>query len=154
MNSILDHNQLSSLAVTWSDVSWLGQFIDSSRISAGFPSPAEDHAVERLDLLKYLVQHPQATFFMRVSGRSMEGFGIFDRDIVVIDKALGPTSGDIVVAMLDNDFTLKQLQMRAGQMRLLTGNPTYPTITPKNGQEVTIWGVVTACIKVFARGRR
>jgi DNA polymerase V len=125
----------------------------SARVAAGFPSPAQDHQVDRLDLFSYLVKHPQATFFMRVSGRSMEGFGIFDQDVVVIDRALQAKSGDIVVAELDGDFTIKQMIVRLGQVRLQAGNPTYPTIVAKGEQQLSIWGVVTGCVKVFGRGR-
>lgn len=118
------------------------------RIQAGFPSPAEDHGGKRIDVLEHLVKHPQATFQLQVRGESMREAGIFDGDVVLVDKAIRPRSGQIVVAVVDGDFTIKRLWQRAGRMKLLAANPTFPDITPKDGQEILIWGVVVASITV------
>ena len=120
-----------------------------TRICAGFPSPAEDLGAERIDLSKVLITHPQATFLQRVSGHSMRDAGIFDNDILVIDRAIKPRHKMIVVAVVDGEFTVKQLQQRAGRIKLKAANPTYADITPKDGQTIEIWGVVTSTIKQF-----
>ena len=118
----------------------------TARVAAGFASPAEDHQVERIDLMKQLVRHPQATFFVRVRGDSMQGAGILDGSVVLVDKAIRPQHGHIVVAVIDGDFTCKRLYLRGGRMRLKPENPTYPDIVPREGQQVEVWGVVVAHI--------
>lgn len=118
-------------------------------IRAGFPSPAADFAQERVDLIKQLIVHPQATFLMRVRGESMREFGIFDNDVVIVDRAVVPRHLHIVVAVVDGDFTCKQLYQIHGRIKLRAGNPTYPDIVPKEGQTIEVWGVVTAAIKTF-----
>ena len=118
-------------------------------VAAGFPSPAEDHAVQRLDLMAQLIKHPQATFLLRVRGESMKDAGIFDNDVVLVDRAITPRSGHIVIAMLDGEFVCKTLWQRAGRIKLKAANATYPDILPAEGQTVEIWGVVVAAIKQF-----
>src|SRR5438093_6039625 len=118
-------------------------------VRAGFPSPAEDFAVRRIDLTEILVTHPQATFLLKVSGFSMIEEGIYDGDTLVVDKAIKPRHGHIVVAVLDGEFTVKKLYQRGGRIKLQAGNPTFPDIIPSDGQIIEIWGVVTSCIKQF-----
>ncbi len=120
-----------------------------TNVQAGFPSPAEDFAVNRLDLTEILVRHPQATFVLRVAGASMRDMGIDDGDLLVVDRALKAVHGHNVVAVVDGEFTVKQLHQRAGRMKLKAANPTYPDIVPKDGQTIEVWGVVTSCIKRF-----
>ena len=122
----------------------------ANQVKAGFPSPAEDLGAERLDLASLLVPNPQATFFMRASGVSMLNCGINDQDILVVNKSKRPRHGQIVIAVVDGEFTVKELYQRAGRMKLKSANPTYPDITPREGQTIEVWGVVTACIKQFA----
>ena len=117
-----------------------------AKVAAGFASPAEDHQVDRIDLMRQLVRHPQATFFVRVQGDSMQGAGILDGSVVLVDKAIKPLHGHIVVAVVDGDFTCKRLFSRGGRMRLKAENPTYPDIVPREGQLVEVWGVVVAHI--------
>lgn len=119
------------------------------RIPTGFPSPAEDHLVQRCDLVDLLSTHPQATYFMRVRGDSMIGVGIRDNDIVAVNRALQPKHGNIVVANVDNEFTCKTLFQRNGRVRLVAANPAYPDIRPKEGQTIEVWGVVTAALTLF-----
>ena len=119
------------------------------KVCAGFPSPAEDFAVKRIDLTQELVTHPQATFLLRVSGESMRDAGIFDGDMLVVNKALKPRHGQVVVAVVDGEFTVKYLYQRAGRVKLRAANATYPDITPRDGQTLEVWGVVTASIKRF-----
>lgn len=123
--------------------------LPAAPVRCGFPSPAEDFQVQRLDLSELLVRHPQATFFLRAAGRSMVDAGIDDGDLLLVDRALRPANGQVVVAVVDGDFTVKRLQLRAGRVRLRAANATFPDIVPREGQTVEVWGVVTACIKRF-----
>lgn len=118
-------------------------------VPAGFPSPAEDVAVRRCDLVELLGVHPQATFYMRVAGHSMVDAGIHDQDIIVIDRAIEARHGHIVVAVVDNEFTCKRLHKRNGRIRLESANQTFPDIRPREGQTLEIWGVVTASLTLF-----
>jgi DNA polymerase V len=95
------------------------------------------------------VTHPQATFLLRVSGESMRDAGIFDGDMLVVNKAIKPRHGHVVVAVVDGEFTVKHLYQRAGRVKLKAANVTFPDITPKDGQTLEVWGVVTASIKRF-----
>ena len=118
-------------------------------VCAGFPSPAEDLGAQRIDLTALLVTHTQATYFLKASGHSMVEAGIFDGDIMVVDKAIKPRHGHIVVAVVDGDFTVKRLYQHAGRVKLRAANVTFPEIVPKEGQTIEVWGVVTATIKRF-----
>ena len=120
-----------------------------NRVCAGFPSPAEDLGAQRIDLTQMLIVHAQATYFLRASGQSMIESGIFDNDILVVDRAIKPRHNHIVVAVVDGDFTVKRLYQRAGRIKLKAANPTYPDIVPKEGQTIEVWGVVTSSIKQF-----
>lgn len=120
-------------------------------VQAGFPSPAADFGETRIDLVAELITHPQATYVVRVRGMSMIEAGIDDNDILVVNRALKPVSGHIVVAVVDGDLTVKYLHVRAGRMKLKAANPTFPEISFKDGQTVEVWGVVTSCIKQFVR---
>jgi DNA polymerase V len=118
-------------------------------VRAGFPSPADDFAVKRNDLNDLLITHPAATFFWRVRGISMLGAGIADGDILIVNRALNPVHGDIVVAEIDNDFTVKYLHRRAGRIKLVAADPTFPDILLRDGQTLSICGVVTGAVKKF-----
>ena len=120
------------------------------RVQAGFPSPAEDFSVKRIDLNEVLITHPQATFLLRVSGESMKDAGIFDGDVLVIDRAIKARHGHIVVAVVDGEFTVKYLYQRGARIKLRAANVTYPDLTLKEGQMLEVWGVVTASIKRFS----
>lgn len=116
------------------------------KIAAGFPSPADDYIESRLDLNQLLVKNAPATFFLRVKGESMIGAGIFDGDILVVDRSIKPQHGAIVVAALDGELTVKRLSQASGKTALLPENPEFPPIHLKEGQELQIWGVVTNTI--------
>lgn len=116
-------------------------------VQAGFPSPAEDFAARRIDLTEQLVTHPQATFMLRARGVSMVDAGIGDGDMLVVDRAIKPRHGHVVVAVVDGEFTVKTLFDRAGRVKLRAANVTYPDIVPSDGQTIEIWGVVTWCLK-------
>lgn len=116
------------------------------RIAAGFPSPADDYIEDRLDLNQLLVQNKAATFFLRVKGDSMIGAGIHDGDIIVVDRSIAPADRAIVVAVIDGELTVKRIIQRNGSTELHAENPKYPPIQFKEGQELTLFGVVTSSI--------
>jgi DNA polymerase V len=117
----------------------------SSRVPAGFPSPADDFIESSLDLNEHLITHPSATFFCRVSGDSMIGLGIFNGDLLVIDRALEPKHHDVVLAAVDGELTCKLLDKDNRQ--LLAANKHYPAIAIRDEMELIIEGVVTHSIK-------
>ena len=119
---------------------------------AGFPSPAEDFAVKRIDLTQELVTHPQATFLLRVSGDSMHEAGIFDGDMLVVSRARPAVDGDIVIAALDGDAFVKRLAQRDGRTLLCSENPRFAARPVQDGDELLIWGVVVASIRRHAHG--
>jgi len=114
-----------------------------SPIKAGFPNPAEEAGGFALDLNDYLVKHPVSTYYLRVEGDSMTGAGITSGDIVVVDKSLEARSGDIVVAAVDGDFTLKRLKKSGGQAWLVAEHPGYAPIALHEATDAALWGVVT-----------
>ena len=122
--------------------------LGDSMIPAGFPSPADD-CYESLDIVSHIVRHPAATFFMRVAGDSMTGAGIFDGDLVIVDRSIEAQSGDIVVAILDGEFTIKRFQRNGSTIELVPENPKYRKIVLNEGMELEIWGVVTGTYKSF-----
>lgn len=117
----------------------------SNKVSAGFPSPADDHLEMKLDLNTYLIKHPSSTFFVRVSGDSMINAGIQSGDMLIVDKGIEPCDGKIVIAALDGELTVKRLYKRNGVLQLLAENEKYKPIHIK-GQDMVIWGVVTHVI--------
>jgi DNA polymerase V len=122
----------------------------SYKIPAGFRSPAEDHIELSLDLNEYCIQHPAATFMVRVSGHCMTGVGIYDNDILIVDRSLEAVPGKVVIAVVDGELTVKQLlQDKEGQMMLCPANPDYSPIALDPNSEVTIWGVVAHVIRSF-----
>lgn len=120
-----------------------------SGASCGFPSPAEQYASTPLDLNTLLVKNPEATFFVRAEGNSMTGAGIQNGDILVVDRSLEPASGSIVIACIDNEFTVKYLRQDQRGTVLEPANPEYPELILVPGMELRIFGVVTGCIHQF-----
>ena len=117
-----------------------------STVSAGFPSPAEDYEEVRLDLNQHLIQHPSATFYVRVRGHSMRDADINDGDLLVVDRALRPKDGDIAVCIVDNEFTVKQLATQNNRIYLRPANPAYQPLCITEQHDFRIWGVVTYVI--------
>lgn len=115
-------------------------------ISAGFPSPTDDFIEERIDLNQKLVPHPAATYFLRVSGDSMRDAGIFSGDLIIVDCSLKPKHGNIVVAAVNGDLTLKRLEVSPAGVFLIPENDAYSKIQIKENDDFTIWGVVTHSI--------
>jgi len=114
-----------------------------SAVPAGFPSPADDYVEQRISLDEHLIRHRESTFFMRVSGESMRGLGIFDGDLLVVDRALPAAHGCVVIAVLDGEFTVKQLLHTADGQILRAAHPDYPDTLIKPEQDLLIWGVVS-----------
>ncbi|MBV0934691.1 translesion error-prone DNA polymerase V autoproteolytic subunit [Marinobacterium sp. A346] len=125
-------------------------FLESVR--AGFPSPAQDYVERTLDLNELCIQHPSATYFVRAEGDSMIEAGIFPGDTLVVDRALTPTHNDIVIASLDGELTVKQLQTRP-RVRLLPRNRAYPPIELHDDCTLDVIGVVTHVIHPLRRQR-
>lgn len=117
-----------------------------SKVPAGFPSPADDHIESHLDLNEHLIKHPAATFFARASGNSMVNAGIYENDILIVDRSLTPSHGKIVVAAIDGQLTVKRLHKKNGKLLLMPENPDYEPIEIQDGNEVYLWGVVTSVI--------
>lgn len=114
------------------------------RASCGFPSPAEDHMDEPLDLNQRCVRNPVATFFVEAdTGTSMVEFGIFPGDTLVVDRSLTPRSGDILMVLWEGGYTIKQFRRRAGRFELHSGNPAVAPFVVPQDVELDVWGVVT-----------
>ncbi|SPQ00461.1 LexA repressor [Candidatus Sulfobium mesophilum] len=116
-------------------------------VEAGFPSPAEEELVDTLSLDDLLIQNRDATFLLKVSGDSMSGAGILPGDMVLVDKGRAPKSGDIVIAEVDGEWTMKYLRKRGESVALIPANPNYKPIKPK--KELKIAGVVTAVVRKY-----
>ncbi len=115
----------------------------SHRVPAGFPSPADDYVQDRVDLNEHLILHRDASFILRVSGWSMVGAGIHDGDELIVDRAIEPVDGHVVVAVVNGELTVKRLSKSGKTIRLVAENPEYPDIEFDEGEELVIWGVVT-----------
>lgn len=116
-------------------------------VEAGFPSPAEEELLDTLSLDDLLIQNREATFLLKVSGDSMSGAGILPGDMVLVDKGESPKSGDIVIAEVDGEWTMKYLKKRGEGVVLLPANPKYQPIRPR--KELKIAGVVTAVLRKY-----
>lgn len=122
-----------------------------SRVPAGIPSVADDDVDEVVDLNEHLVLpgHEPSTFIIRVSGWSMIGAGIFDGDEVLVDRALSARQGDIVVALVNNELTIKRLGKVDGHIALLPENAHFKPIVFREGETLSVWGVVTRCLRTL-----
>ncbi|CVI66157.1 MULTISPECIES: LexA family protein [unclassified Alistipes] len=118
-----------------------------SGVHAGFPSPADDFLEGSLDLNRLVVRHPEATFFARVEGDSMQGEGIAEGDLLVVDKAVEPYDGCLAVAYVDGEFTLKRVRIEPHRILLVPANPKYRTIEVSPDREFAVWGVVKWILK-------
>ncbi|MEA1972814.1 MAG: translesion error-prone DNA polymerase V autoproteolytic subunit [Candidatus Cloacimonadota bacterium] len=110
-------------------------------VQAGFPSPAEDYIEDHIDLNQYLIKHPQATFFIKVSGNSMIDAGIFNDDILIIDRAIDPIANKVVIAVIDGELTIKRLKKKNGKWFLKAENQDYEDIHFLEEEDLLIWGV-------------
>lgn len=117
------------------------------KIPAGFPSPAADHIEQQISLDEVLNIRAPHVYLASISGDSMQGAGIFDGDLAVVDRSIEPAHGHIVVALLNNEPVCKRLCMRESQMILLSENPKYPPRYVLEGDELAIWGVITSTVR-------
>lgn len=126
-----------------------GVLVAPVAVAAGYPSPAQDYYSEPVDLNAHLIGDKTSTFILRVAGDSMTGAGIFDRDEIIVDRARSPQHGDVVVAVLDGELTVKRLDLTRGVL-LQSENPAYPSIRLREHSDLVIWGVVTYAIRHVA----
>ncbi|WP_285240293.1 translesion error-prone DNA polymerase V autoproteolytic subunit [Pseudarthrobacter sp. MEB009] len=127
-------------------VSLVSALLSPVPVAAGFPSPAQDYFDGRIDLNAHLIKDVTSTYVVRASGESMEGAGISDGDELIVNRALRPTDGSVVVAVLDGELTIKRLRITAGKVILQSENPRYPDIEVPALSDLTIWGVATRCL--------
>lgn len=134
-------------------VVWLGTPADTTpavllpvameHVPAGWPSPAQDYFEGDIDLNEFLIRNKPATFVVRVTGDSMVEAGISDGDELIVDRSLDPVDGNVVIAIVEGELTVKQLRLVGGKPELHPANPAYPILRPR---ELLIWGVVTTCL--------
>lgn len=117
------------------------------KVSAGFPSPAQDYIDKKIDMNEHLISNECATFIVKVGSLSMKNAGIDIDDELIVDRSLDAKHDDIVVALVDNDFTVKRLKVEQHRTWLKAENPDYDDIHLKDGQQLIIWGVVTFILK-------
>lgn len=123
-------------------------------VEAGFPSPAQDYYDGPVDLTRELVKDAAATFFLRVSGSSMEQAGISDGDVLIVDRSLTPRHNDVVIAVLDGELTVKRLIITAHGVILRPDNPAFPDILVPTESELSVWGVVKVSLHYLVDHRR
>ena len=114
-----------------------------SGVSAGFPSPADDYLDLPIDLNEFLIKHPAATFYVRVKGNSMEGAGILNGDLLIVDRAEEPRNKSIVLGIIDGEFTVKRIKKKGSDLYLMPDNPEFKPIKIDNNMDFQVWGVVT-----------
>ncbi|MGR8941819.1 MAG: LexA family protein [Gammaproteobacteria bacterium] len=124
----------------------------ASRVPAGFPSPADDHLESTIDLNEQLIRHPAATFFVRVQGHSMTGAGIHHNDLLIVDRALEPRSGSVVVAVVNGELTVKRLLIDGDKRWLCPENPAYQPLPIGEDMDLHVWGVVEYVIHAVKAG--
>ena len=125
----------------------LGQWLIDQGISAGFPSPADDFKEIRISLDKELVKNEEATFYARVSGDSMQGAGLENGDLLIIDRSIEPSNNKIAVCFVDGEFTVKRIKIESKKVYLIPENKKYSPIEINEENELIIWGIVTYVIK-------
>ncbi|HEX7535035.1 MAG TPA: transcriptional repressor LexA [Syntrophales bacterium] len=116
-------------------------------VTAGYPSPAEEELQDIVSIDEYLITRPESSFLVKVSGDSMTGAGIMDGDMVIVEKGREPKNGDIVLAEVDGEWTMKYFVRKGKEIVLEAANPKYPTIRPKN--ELRLGGIITAVIRKY-----
>ena len=114
-----------------------------SGVSAGFPSPADDYLDLPIDLNEFLIKHPAATFYVRVKGNSMEGAGIRNGDLLIVDRAEEPRNKSSVLGIIDGEFTVKRIKKKGSDLYLMPDNPEFKPIKINDNMDFQVWGVVT-----------
>ena len=115
-------------------------------VSAGYPSPADDYLDGSLDLNQHLIKHPTATFFVRVAGSPCVRLGIHSGDVLIVDRALTPGDGSVIIAIVNGELTVKRLSKRQGTLMLVPENNQYPPLAITETTAFEVWGVVTYVI--------
>ena len=123
-------------------------------ITAGFPSPASDYLEDNLDLNEFMIEHPSATFFVRVAGDSMINAGIFQGDYLIVDRSLQVSQNDIVIAVVNGELTVKRFFKSGATIELRPENDAFSVITIQGTVELLIWGVVTGVFRKHKAGRK
>lgn len=123
----------------------------SSEVRCGFPSPADDYIEDKLDLNEMLVKHPAATFFVRAAGHSMKNAGIFDGDLLIVDRSISPAHNHIVIAAIDGDLTVKRLKVFGKKAFLVPENNEFQSIQLKKETNVHFWGVVVHVVHSLSK---
>ncbi|XKH58715.1 translesion error-prone DNA polymerase V autoproteolytic subunit (plasmid) [Citricoccus nitrophenolicus] len=118
---------------------------------AGFPSPAQDYTTSEIDLTEHLMPNRVSSYLVRARGHSMTGAGIWDGDELIVDRSIRPQPGHVVIAVIDDELTVKRLHVRGGQVVLSPENPGYPDIVVPSLSDLKIWGVVTTCLHHVTR---
>lgn len=118
----------------------------TAKVSAGFPSPADDYQEGKLDLNRHLIRHPAATFFVRVVGDSMIKAGIYPNDLLIVDRSLEPQDKNVVIANVNGELTVKRIRMQNGRLTLEAENDDYAPQMIEGDMEFEVWGVVTNVI--------
>lgn len=121
----------------------------NTQVQAGFPSPADDFTESVIDLNKELIKNPLATFFCRVNGDSMQDIGIYDGDLLVVDKSITPRNGNVAVCYVDGEFTLKKIKIEKDCCWLIPANVKYQPIRITEENNFMVWGIVKHAIKSF-----
>lgn len=119
----------------------------SSKVHAGFPSPAEGYADKALDLNELVIKHPAATFFVRVEGESMVNSGIDNGDILVVDRSLTASDGCIAIVIIDGEFVVRRMKIKNGWIKLLADNPRFKAMSVEEDDDFQVWGVVSHVVK-------
>jgi len=120
-------------------------------VQAGFPSPADDHIEQALNLQDLLVNDSACSFFVWVEGESMIGVGIHPGDMMVVDRSIEASHGDVVIAFINGEYTVKRLCKQQGRIELRPENPAFEPIVIAEGDELIIWGVVTTSLRMLRK---
>ena len=114
----------------------------SKRVQAGFPAPADDIPAERFSMIHHLIQNPLSTFYVRLAGEAMTGAGIHSNDILVVDKGVEPKNGDVVVVVINGEFTVRRFVIKNKKIELKPENAKFATIKVQDEEDLNLWGVV------------
>ncbi|MBT6355864.1 MAG: translesion error-prone DNA polymerase V autoproteolytic subunit [Nitrosomonadales bacterium] len=142
-------NNVEEISLAYKEITYNPLFLFEHKVPAGFPSPADDHIEKRLDLNEYLIKKSDTTFFVKIKGDSMIDASINDGDIVIIDRSMQAKIGDIVLASVDGNFTIKTLSKYKLKPRLLPANEKYKPIEINEDTQFELWGVVTGAVRKF-----
>lgn len=123
----------------------------AGEVRAGFPSPADDYLEGELDLVAHLIPHPSSTYYLRAKGDSMQGQGIYDGDLLIVDRSLEPRPGAVLIASVDGELTCKSYGLIGNRPYLLAANDAFPPL-PLDGHDCEVWGVVTHNVHALAPG--